>query len=75
MADPKIIVDGIVAVSEKLLKNEDLQKMICGQYSDASHRSIPDPITGELMSPKEKKKELKKISKRKKKRKERKFKL
>lgn len=75
MADPKIIVDGIVAVSEKLLKNEDLQKMICGQYSDGSPRSIPDAINGELMSPKEKKKELKKISKRKKKRKERKFKL
>ena len=75
MADPKIIVDGIVAVSEKLVKNEDLQKMICGQYCDGSPRSIPDAINGELMSPKEKKKELKKISKRKKKRKETKFKL
>lgn len=75
MADPKIIAETIVAVSEKILKNEDLQGMVCGRYSDGTPRSIPDALNGELMSPKEKKKAMKKIKKRKKKRKETKFKL
>ena len=75
MADPKLVVEAVLAVSEKILENKDFQGMVLGKYSDGTPRSIPDAMSDEIMSPKEKKKELKKIHKRRRKKKETKFKL
>lgn len=71
MGKGKVLFD----IASELIQDEKVQGLICGRYSDGTPRSIPDAINGELMSPKEKKKELKAIAKRKKKHKAKKFKL
>lgn len=75
MADKKIIVETVIAVSEKLLSNDKVKSIIFGTYSDGTPRSIPDAINNELYSPKQKKKAIKRNEKRKRKKKHAKLKL
>ena len=56
-------------------KNEDIRGLVCGKYADGTSRSIPDAISGEFLSPKQKKKMLEKKKKKKNKKKHAKFKL
>lgn len=58
MAKKKIGIDGIISTVLKLSSNEDLQKMICGTYSDGTPKSLIDSIHGEVLSPKDKRKKL-----------------
>ena len=74
-ADKKVIVETVVAISEKLLSNDKVKSMVLGTYSDGTPRSIPDAINNELYSPKQKKKAIKRNEKRKKKKKQSKLKL
>lgn len=55
----------ILTVVEKVVGNKDLQKMVLGEYSDGSTRSIPDAIGGEVYSPKTKGKAIKRNKKKK----------
>lgn len=68
-------VAAILSVGEKIIANEDLQKMVLGTYSDGSVRSIPDAMDGEVYSPKTKGKAIKRNTKRNKKNKRKKFKI
>ena len=68
-------VAAILSVGEKIIANEDLQKMVLGTYSDGSVRSIPDAVDGEVYSPKTKGKAIKRNTKRNKKNKRKKFKI
>ena len=68
-------VAAILSVGEKIIANEDLQKMVLGTYSDGSVRSIPDAMDGEVYSPKSKGKAIKRNTKRNKKNKRKKFKI
>ena len=70
-----INVAAILSVGEKIIANEDLQKMVLGTYSDGSVRSIPDAMDGEVYSPKSKGKAIKRNTKRNKKNKRKKFKI
>ena len=63
----KEIVDIAVAVLERAAKSEKIGKFICGEYLDGTTRSVADALSGEMVSPKEKKKKYKKKGQKKKK--------
>lgn len=55
------------AVIKKVTKSKDVKKFLCGEYLDGTTRSVADAITGEMVSPKQKRKKHKKNGKKKKK--------
>ena len=59
----KEIVGGAIAV----LTNKKVRKMVLGEYSDGSIRSLPDALSDETLSPKQKGKYKTKNKKNKKK--------
>lgn len=73
MAASEIITIGVKALS-LLSKNKDFQRMICGEYSDGTPKSLFDLLSGETESPKQKKKKRKKKMKRREKMKRKKYK-
>ena len=42
------------AVIKKVTKSKDVKKFLCGEYLDGTTRSVADAITGEMVSPKQK---------------------
>ena len=48
----------------KIAKEDNVQKIVCGTYSDGETRSIPDAFKGEVYSPKQKGKAKKKKKKK-----------
>lgn len=58
MAKKKIGIEGIAKAILSLSSSEDLQKLICGTYSDGTPKSVIDSIHGEVLSPKDKKKKI-----------------
>lgn len=73
MMAKKAIISGVIEIGKALSGNDDVKSFICGTYSDGTARSLPDAISGELLSPKQKKKLQDKKSKKKKKNKKKKY--
>jgi hypothetical protein len=70
----EVIIETAVAVATKLCGSEEFKSFTLGTYNDGTARSLPDAISGETMSPNEKRKAEKakqKFKKKKKKNKER----
>lgn len=65
----EVIIETAVAVATKLCGSEEFKTFMCGTYSDGSPRSLPDAISNETLSPKQKEKAEKAKAKRKKKKK------
>lgn len=61
----KVAADIIVSAITAVADNDNVQKMVCGTYSDGKTRSIPDAVKGEVYSPKQKGKAKKKKKKKK----------
>jgi hypothetical protein len=59
------IITGIVSIGKDVIKDEDIQKFVCGTYADGKTRNLRDAIDGEFLSPKQKKKATSKKSKKK----------
>lgn len=76
MASKEIIEIGsaLLKAGKDLIKDDDVQKFLCGRYSDGTSRNVADAVHGEYLSPKQRKK-LKKFKKKKKKNKLAKFRL
>ena len=58
MSKTKTVIDIIKASSsaiESLASNEDVQKILFGEYSDGKPRSMIDGLNNEIYSPKQKK--------------------
>lgn len=49
------IITSVTTAATTLLSNEGVQKMLCGTYSDGAPRNLPDALTGEFLSPEQKK--------------------
>lgn len=62
----KLAVEKVVTTAAKLLTDKSVQKVIFGEYSDGSPRSLVDSWNGETLSPKQKQKIRKKKGKKKK---------
>ena len=71
MAKIEKIIETGVAIGSAITGSDNITKFFCGTYSDGTPRSLPDALSGEFLSPKQKKK----ATKKKKKKKEVKFKL
>lgn len=56
----KVALEKIITTEAKVLTDKSVQKVIFGEYSDGTPRSLVDSWNGETLSPKEKKKTLKK---------------
>ena len=54
-----LVVNGI-NFAKKVIKNEDVQRIMFGEYADGDVRSAADAMKGEYRSPKMKKKHHKK---------------
>lgn len=70
----KDVVKGVVKAASEIILSEKGKRFLCGEYTDGTTRSLPDAITGEIISPKDraayengKKKKTKKKKKGKKK--------
>ena len=61
----KAVVDIVVSAVTTLAGDDNVQKFVCGTYSDGKTRSIPDAFKGEVYSPKQKGKSKKKKKKKK----------
>ena len=57
----------VVGAAVALVKDNEIQKLLFGTYSDGSARGISDCINGEILSPKDKEKYVYKKKKKKKK--------
>ena len=55
MGKGKLIITTAIDAAEKLLGSENIQTFLCGKYSDGTPRSLPDALSDELYSPKQKK--------------------
>lgn len=53
-----LIVDTAFNVVDRALKGE-VGHFLCGEYLDGTTRSVPDALSGEMKSPKQRKKEAK----------------
>lgn len=69
----KDVVKGAVIAASEIILSEKGKRFLCGVYTDGTTRSLPDAITGEIISPKDrveygnkKKKKKKKKGKKKK---------
>jgi hypothetical protein len=49
------IISAVAAGATTVLSNDGIQKMLCGTYSDGKTRNLPDAVTGEFLSPEQKK--------------------
>ena len=74
MAKKDVLKGALMAASEILLSDKG-KRFLCGEYTDGTTRSLPDAITGEIISPKDRaayeNKKKKKSGKKKKKGKDR----
>lgn len=52
----KLRVGKIISTVADVASNKGIQKMVLGEYTDGSPRSILDAIDGEILSPKDRKK-------------------
>lgn len=78
MAKKEVLKAAVLAASEIILSDKG-KRFLCGEYTDGTTRSLPDAITGEIISPSDrlayeesKKKKSKKKKKKNKKKKKRK---
>lgn len=62
----KDVINVAIALLEKATKSEKIGKFICGEYLDGTTRSVADALSGEMVSPKQKKKKYKKNGKKRK---------
>lgn len=60
------IVETILKVGKGVISDEDFQKFTLGTYADGKTRNLRDAVSGEYLSPKQKKKATSKKSKKKK---------
>lgn len=58
MSKTDVVLDAVFNVAERALKG-NVGKFLCGEYLDGSTRSVPDALTGEMKSPKQRRKEEK----------------
>ena len=58
MGKGKMIADTIIGITEGLVSSENVQKFLCGTYSDGTPRSLPDALNDELYSPQQKKNDI-----------------
>lgn len=49
------IITTVATAATTVLGNEGVQKMLCGTYSDGNPRNLPDALSGEFLSPEQKK--------------------
>lgn len=52
MGKKDVVKGAVVAVSEIILSDKG-KRFLCGEYTDGTTRSLPDAITGEIISPKD----------------------
>ena len=52
MAKKDVLKGALMAASEILLSDKG-KRFLCGEYTDGTTRSLPDAITGEIISPKD----------------------
>ena len=52
MGKRDVVKGAVVAVSEIILSDKG-KRFLCGEYTDGTTRSLPDAITGEIISPKD----------------------
>ena len=65
----KVPIKEIAGVAVTVLTNKKVRKALFGEYADGKTRSLPDAISGENLSPKQKEKYIKKKKNNKKKKK------
>ena len=72
MGSKKDVLKGAITAASEIILSEKGKRFLCGVYTDGTTRSLPDAITGEIISPKDradygkKKKKKKKKGKKKK---------
>ena len=49
----KDVVKGVVKAASEISLSEKGKRFLCGEYTDGTTRSLPDAITGEIISPKD----------------------
>lgn len=59
MSKTDLVIDAMFNVAERAL-NGEVGRFLCGEYLDGTIRSVPDALSGEMRSPKQRKKDAKK---------------
>lgn len=71
MSKKNSVIATIISAAGGLAGNEKIQKTLFGVYSDGSPRSLPDALSGEILSPKDRQRMLYRKDKKKKRKYER----